>query len=52
MTPAKPALPISPAFATVTTLFFTWGFITSVIDPLIPTVRAVFHLRYAESMRT
>jgi len=40
------------AFTTVTTLFFTWGFITSVIDPLIPSVRAIFSLNYAESMLT
>jgi len=40
------------SFAIVTTLFFTWGFITSVIDPLIPSVRAVFHLSFAESMLT
>jgi FHS family L-fucose permease-like MFS transporter len=40
------------AFATVTTLFFTWGFITSVIDPLIPSVKAVFSLNYTESMLT
>ncbi|HEY6451873.1 MAG TPA: sugar MFS transporter [Steroidobacteraceae bacterium] len=40
------------SFVTVTTLFFTWGFITSVIDPLIPSVRAIFSLNYAESMLT
>ena len=43
---------LAASFATVTTLFFTWGFITSVIDPLIPSVRAVFSLNYAESMLT
>jgi len=43
---------LAAAFATVTTLFFTWGFITSVIDPLIPSVRAIFSLNYAESMLT
>jgi MFS transporter, FHS family, L-fucose permease len=36
----------------VTTLFFAWGFITSMIDPLIPTVRAIFSLTYAQSMLT
>ena len=30
------------------TLFFAWGFITSTIDPLIPAVRAIFSLNYAE----
>jgi MFS transporter, FHS family, L-fucose permease len=40
------------AFISVTTLFFAWGFITSMNDPLIPTVRAVFHLNYTESLLT
>jgi FHS family L-fucose permease-like MFS transporter len=40
------------SFATVTTLFFTWGFITSAIDPLIRAVREIFALGYAESMLT
>ena len=34
------------------TLFFAWGFITSTIDPLIPAVRAIFRLNYAESLLT
>jgi FHS family L-fucose permease-like MFS transporter len=42
----------NPAFATVTTLFFVWGFVTASIDPLIPSVKAVFSLSYAESMLT
>jgi MFS transporter, FHS family, L-fucose permease len=42
----------NPAFATVTTLFFMWGFVTASIDPLVPSVRAVFSLTYAESMLT
>jgi MFS transporter, FHS family, L-fucose permease len=40
------------AFIGVTTLFFAWGFITAMIDPLIPAVRAIFSLTYAESMLT
>jgi FHS family L-fucose permease-like MFS transporter len=40
------------AFVSVTTLFFAWGFITSMIDPLIPSVRGIFSLSYAESMLT
>ena len=40
------------AFITVTTLFFAWGFITSMVDPLIPSVRAIFSLNYTESMLT
>ena len=42
----------NPAFATVTTLFFMWGFVTATIDPLVPSVRGVFSLTYAESMLT
>jgi FHS family L-fucose permease-like MFS transporter len=41
-----------PAFAYVTTLFFVWGFVTSSIDPLVPSVKSVFHLNYAESLLT
>jgi FHS family L-fucose permease-like MFS transporter len=40
------------AFATVTTLFFAWGFITSMIDPLVATVRALFSLSYTEALLT
>jgi FHS family L-fucose permease-like MFS transporter len=40
------------AFAYVTTLFFGWGFVTAVIDPLIPAVRSIFTLNYTESMLT
>ena len=43
---------LSAALAAVTTLFFAWGFITSMIDPLIPSVKAVFSLTYAQSMLT
>ena len=43
---------VNPAFATVTTLFFMWGFVTATIDPLVPSVRGVFSLTYAESMLT
>ena len=35
------------AFAYVTTLFFAWGFATSLIDPLIAAVRKVFDLSTA-----
>jgi len=34
----------SLAFAAVTTLFFAWGFITSLIDPLVAAVKGVFTL--------
>jgi len=40
------------AFATVTTLFFAWGFTTSNNDPLIVALRAAFHLDYTEALLT
>ncbi|HEY5020837.1 MAG TPA: sugar MFS transporter [Steroidobacteraceae bacterium] len=40
------------SFITVTALFFAWGFITSMIDPLIPSVRAIFSLNNTESLLT
>ncbi len=40
------------AFAYVTTLFFAWGFATSLIDPLIAAVRRVFDLSYTEAFLT
>jgi FHS family L-fucose permease-like MFS transporter len=40
------------AFIAVTTLFLAWGFITAMIDPLIPSVRAIFNLSYTQSMLT
>jgi MFS transporter, FHS family, L-fucose permease len=40
------------SFITVTALFFAWGFITSMIDPLIPSVRAIFSLNLTESLLT
>src|SRR5262245_7062579 len=39
-------------FATVTTLFFMWGFITVSVDPLIAALKAIFELNYAEAMLT
>lgn len=40
------------AFGYVTTLFFAWGFVTSLIDPLVASVRGVFQLSFAEAMLT
>jgi FHS family L-fucose permease-like MFS transporter len=48
----KTGNPLRAAFAAVTTLFFAWGFITAMIDPLIPSVRAIFNLSYTQSMLT
>lgn len=50
MQDAKPGPNV--AFIYVTSLFFAWGFVTATIDPLIPTVRSIFSLSYAESMLT
>jgi FHS family L-fucose permease-like MFS transporter len=38
------------AMAMVTTLFFMWGFITCLNDILIPHLKAIFDLNYAEVM--
>jgi FHS family L-fucose permease-like MFS transporter len=35
---------VRAAFIAVTTLFFAWGFITSLIDPLVASVKGVFVL--------
>lgn len=40
------------AFASITTLFFAWGFITVTVDPLIAALKAIFSLSYAEVMLT
>ncbi len=49
---AKSNNTLRAAFIAVTTLFFAWGFITAMIDPLIPSVRKIFSLSYTESMLT
>jgi FHS family L-fucose permease-like MFS transporter len=36
--------------AIVTTLFFMWGFLTSLNDVLIPHLKALFDLNYASAM--
>ncbi len=38
-----------PAYAAVTTLFFAWGFITSLIDPLVAAVKGIFSLSDLEA---
>ncbi len=37
------------AFIVVTSLFFIWGFITVLVDALIPRLKAVFELSYFEA---
>ena len=38
------------AFVAVTTLFFAWGFITSLIDPLVAAVKGIFTLSDSQAM--
>lgn len=40
------------AFASVTTLFFAWGFITSLIDPLVAAAKGIFSLSNVEAQLT
>lgn len=40
------------AYAYVTCLFFAWGFVTALIDPLIQAVKRVFDLSTTEAMLT
>lgn len=37
------------AFAAVTVLFFAWGFITSLVDPLVAAVKGIFTLTTFEA---
>ncbi len=38
------------AMAMVTTLFFMWGFLTSLNDILVPHLKSIFELNYARVM--
>jgi MFS transporter, FHS family, L-fucose permease len=40
---------VGAAFATVTTLFFAWGLITSLVDPLVAAVKGIFELSDVEA---
>ena len=40
------------AFIVVTSLFFAWGFITSLIDPLIAAVKGIYELSDREALLT
>ncbi|CAN5241636.1 sugar MFS transporter [soil metagenome] len=56
-TPADPGAPgqakgAGAAFAYVTTLFFAWGFATSLIDPLLAAVHKLFALSFTEAFLT
>ncbi len=50
--PVAPSSTLRGAFIAITALFFTWGFITSMIDPLIAAVRTIFNLNYTEALLT
>src|SRR5262245_56959419 len=40
------------AFIVVTSLFFAWGFITSLIDPLIAAIKGIYSLSDREALLT
>jgi FHS family L-fucose permease-like MFS transporter len=46
----QPASTNTSAMAVVTTLFFMWGFLTCLNDILIPHLKAIFDLNYAQVM--
>ncbi len=57
-TPGKPVTATAPggtdqsygaALATVTTLFFMWGFLTCLNDILVPHLKSIFDLNYRQS---
>src|SRR5947199_9385345 len=45
----KRSTAVASAYALVTCLFFAWGFITSLVDPLVAAVKGVFHLSDVEA---
>src|SRR6202165_1130903 len=47
---AGPASTYKAALIMVTTLFFMWGFLTCLNDILIPHLKSIFDLNYAEVM--
>src|SRR6201996_3903012 len=50
MTSDKPALNQKTAVAIVSVIFFMWGFLTCLNDILIPHLKAIFELNYAQAM--
>src|SRR5215213_3405466 len=40
---------VTGAYVIVTTLFFAWGFITSLVDPLVAAVKGIFQLSDVEA---
>src|SRR6266571_1126111 len=47
---ATPAKSYLSALAIVTTLFFMWGFLTSLNDILIPHLKSIFDLNYTQAI--
>ena len=43
---------VGGAYGVVTCLFFAWGFITSLNDPLVASVKGIFHLTDVEAQLT
>src|SRR5215469_17214801 len=50
MTQTSPVQSYARPLTIVTTLFFMWGFLTSLNDILIPHLKSIFSLNYAEAM--
>ena len=49
-TPAGSGQSYGAALATVTTLFFMWGFLTCLNDILVPHLKSIFDLNYTKVM--
>jgi FHS family L-fucose permease-like MFS transporter len=45
----KSSAGMTSAYVIVTCLFFAWGFITSLVDPLVAAVKGIFHLSDVEA---
>jgi FHS family L-fucose permease-like MFS transporter len=45
----RQAAGVTGAYVIVTCLFFAWGFITSLVDPLVAAVKGIFHLTDVEA---
>ena len=50
MNPSRRTMSNPAAIAVVSLIFFTWGGLTSLNDVLIPHLKAVFQMNYAQSM--
>ena len=48
--PLAPTVSYTRPLAIVTTLFFMWGFLTSLNDILVPHLKSIFDLNYAQAM--